>query len=105
LDQGLLLLFKSRPFNLDQVWGEAYQTTSDSDLLGFILAKSTREAIANSSLATAPPWGFPAAQDQPMFYIGIYALIGVSVTTSTVIFTGIQFWGGLRSVLFLSFIS
>ncbi|KAJ7865666.1 hypothetical protein B0H13DRAFT_2253973 [Mycena leptocephala] len=80
-----------------KVWGEAYQTTSDSDLLGFILAKSTREAIANSSLATAPPLGFPAAQDQPMFYIGIYALIGVSVTTSTVIFTGIQFWGGLRA--------
>ncbi|KAJ7869640.1 hypothetical protein B0H13DRAFT_2202440 [Mycena leptocephala] len=83
-----------------KVWGEAYQTTSDSDLLGFILAKSTRGTtgiLANSSLATAPPLGFPAAQDQPMFYIGIYALIGVSVTTSTVIFTGIQFWGGLRA--------
>ncbi|KAJ7869653.1 multidrug resistance-associated ABC transporter [Mycena leptocephala] len=77
--------------------GRSISDHFDSDLLGFILAKSTRETIANSSLATAPPSGFPAAQDQPMFYIGIYALIGVLVTTSTVIFTGIQFWGGLRA--------
>ncbi|KAJ6599295.1 hypothetical protein DFH09DRAFT_1130673 [Mycena vulgaris] len=94
-----LLAFSSS--NIFQVWGEAYQTTSGPDLLNFILAQSRREATrvqyVLSAIPRAPSFGFPAAQDQPMFYVAIYALIGLGTNLVNVSLVGLHFYGGLRA--------
>jgi hypothetical protein len=85
-----------------QVWGEAYQTTSVSDFLGFFLSQGVHEAVRLPSLqfpaSLAPPFGLPPAQDNPMFYVAIYALIGLGVNFSNSTLVGVHFYGAFRSV-------
>jgi hypothetical protein len=88
--------------NVLQVWGEAYQATSGPTLLHLMLSQSAQGAKIQhvlSSISRAPPFGFPAAQDQPMFYVVIYVLIGVAANLVNVSLVALHFYGGLRSVL------
>ncbi|KAJ7499148.1 hypothetical protein FB451DRAFT_27658 [Mycena latifolia] len=83
-----------------KVWGEAYQTISGSDFLAFILAQTSETAkiqSVSSHMSGALPFEFPAAHDQPMFYVGIYAVIGLGTNLANVSLVAAHFYGSLRA--------
>ncbi|KAJ7047568.1 P-loop containing nucleoside triphosphate hydrolase protein [Mycena alexandri] len=81
-----------------EVWGEASQITFNSSFLrlhSFPLSSTPliRVAIFASSLAHV----FPPAQDNPMFYVGIYAAIGFSVSLVNASLVALHFYASFRA--------
>ncbi|KAF8208888.1 hypothetical protein K438DRAFT_1813082 [Mycena galopus ATCC 62051] len=88
---------------ISEIWGESYQSTSGSEFLPLVFFQGVRQAVVNPavslppSFAPAPAFEFPSAQDHPMFYVGIYALIGVLSAFVNIIVDAVQFWGALKA--------
>lgn len=45
------------------------------------------------------PFGFPAAQDQPIFYVAVYAAIGLAAGVVNILQDLTQYFGAVRSVV------
>lgn len=96
-------------------WGQAYE---EADASASILYSSASFATAehqialDGSLSSHHPHHFanslhyanlssitnlPRAQDQPLFYVGVYALIGLATATASILSTITQYTGALRA--------
>ncbi|KAJ6516148.1 hypothetical protein C8R45DRAFT_1049577 [Mycena sanguinolenta] len=83
--------------NLHLIWGEAYPSASGSEI-NLILSRGFHQA--NPFLTFwAPTSGFPSAEDNPMFYVAIYTLIGLLVVVLNTALAGLHFYGAFRLVL------
>lgn len=97
-------------------WGQAYG--EDTDVINSYsfssFATGEYQIITDGSLSSHHPHfiannlhanfsaiyvnaDFPRAQDHPLFYIGIYALIGLAIATASILSTITQYTGALRA--------
>ncbi|TDL21671.1 multidrug resistance-associated ABC transporter [Rickenella mellea] len=96
------------------VWGEAYGNTTevtsnsyvisafathDQDILYPFSAASAQSLPHPHRIADATkfPGKLPSAQDHPLFYVGVYALIGMATAIVRLISSITQFVGALRA--------
>ncbi|KAJ7254410.1 hypothetical protein B0H12DRAFT_1115460 [Mycena haematopus] len=86
-----------------KIWGEAYQTTSVWGVLSLVSFQGVHQAVLNpsvpslSSTYSAPAFDFPSPHDDPMFYVGIYTLIGLGIAVLRLALDAVQFWGSYRA--------
>ncbi|TFY53857.1 hypothetical protein EVG20_g9943 [Dentipellis fragilis] len=98
-----------------KIWGEAYGNSgTPSTLFHFISFSSVeQEALTEGPLAShhlmhavhsihspSVPWtvsSLPRAQDQPLFYVGVYAAIGFAVGITSILSNITQYTGALRA--------
>ncbi|KAJ6539128.1 hypothetical protein B0H19DRAFT_1269480 [Mycena capillaripes] len=87
--------------NYDTIWGEAYQTPSGSLYLISLLSQGVPETLRLPSVPSptsrTAPFDFPPARDHPMFYVGIYTLIGLAITLVNASLVGLQYYSGFRA--------
>ncbi|KAJ6508827.1 hypothetical protein C8R45DRAFT_815212 [Mycena sanguinolenta] len=82
------------------IWGEAYQATSVLKYFTSVSLQGVHQAALNSfptSTLFAPAFDFPSPYDHPMFYVGIYALIGLSAAFLRIAVDGVQLYGAFRA--------
>lgn len=97
-----------------QFWGEAYgesDTNPSTPYLHTSFASAEHEIVLDNPLfmhhvQTAfqwmqgpftPSYGLPRAQDHPLFYVGIYAAIGLGAATINIASIITQITGALRA--------
>ncbi|KAJ3788774.1 hypothetical protein GGU10DRAFT_384717 [Lentinula aff. detonsa] len=97
-----------------KVWGEAYSQPSETTITMMHLAPMHLSAVSEHGLSldgfahqttpSSPPmfttratFNFPNAHEHPMFYVGVYAGIGVLNALVSVIATAVQYTGALRA--------
>ncbi|KAJ7725290.1 hypothetical protein DFH07DRAFT_970902 [Mycena maculata] len=91
-----------------KIWAEAYGTSfTASDALMFrSFGSGTNEITLTSglphsphfhSMAWSPDSRFPSASDRPMFYVGVYAAIGLSALVLQLFSVSLQYIGALRA--------
>ena len=96
-------------------WGQAYgeDDSNTSNLYAFASFATAEHQIAlDGSLSPhhihhfanglhyanfSANTNLPRAQDQPLFYVGIYALIGLAVATASILSTVTQYTGALQA--------
>ncbi|KAF7346252.1 ATP-dependent bile acid permease [Mycena sanguinolenta] len=82
------------------IWGEAYQATSVLEYLSSVSFQGVHQTVLNSlptSTPFAPAFDFPSPYDHPMFYVGIYTLIGLGSAFLRIAIDGVQLYGALRA--------
>lgn len=52
----------------------------------------------NHSMSGLPVFNFPSAEERPMFYVAIYAFIGLTSVLGGLIAQIVQYLGGVRSI-------
>jgi ABC-type multidrug transport system fused ATPase/permease subunit len=82
-----------------QIWGDASQVQPEST----VHAQSEQKLIVsatvlfNSSFSPASDIALPSVQEHPMFYVGVYALIGVLSVIGDTIANSILVFGAYRA--------
>ncbi|KAF8211386.1 multidrug resistance-associated ABC transporter [Mycena galopus ATCC 62051] len=75
-----------------KIWGEGYQTTPASESLNLALFQGIYQAVPFPELSE-----FPSAEDRPMFYVGIYTLIGFSVVFVNTTLISLHLYGAFKA--------
>lgn len=78
----------------------SYATADQQNTLGGSVSSHHPHHFSNSvyhATATINRTDLPRAQDHPLFYVGIYALIGLATATASILSTVAQYTGALRA--------
>ncbi|KAF7352973.1 Multidrug resistance-associated ABC transporter [Mycena venus] len=83
-----------------KIWGEAYETPS-FEFFSLFLSQGNHQTPMITSVpfttSLVPVFEFPSAHDNPMFYVAIYAGIGLGVNFVNTLISILEIYGSLRA--------
>ncbi|KAF7342065.1 ATP-dependent bile acid permease [Mycena venus] len=79
-----------------KIWGETYQAASGSEFLSLVrLSQGVHQVVISS--VSVPALELPPVEDNPMFYVAVYAAIGFCITFMDTTLVSLHFYGGFKA--------